>query len=564
MSDAGARIDLVLLWHMHQPDYRDAGSGRYLMPWVYLHALKDYADMAAHVERHPGVRCTFNFVPILLEQLEDYVAQFDLGRIRDPLLRLLQVPDLDRIEPAERRLILDSCFHSNHDSMLQPYPQYRRLHELFRLLDGQDRRGFDYLSGAYLADLLTWYHLVWVGETERRSDPLFGRLMAKGSGFVHGDRLQLFDAIGVIMRRLLGRYRALAADGRVELSSTPHAHPIGPLLLDFKAAHDTLPDARLPRAPTYPGGADRVRWHLHEAVSTHERCFGAPPAGLWPAEGAISQLFVEEVAAAGLKWSASSESVLANSLGSPGWSQAERRAALYRPWCAPGQSMPLLFRDERLSDLIGFEYSKWHGRDAAAHFIAELESIAAEAPAGETPLVLVALDGENAWEYYPDNGHYFLDALYAALTARTLIRPGTFAEQAARTPARPMARLAAGSWVYGSFSTWIGSEDKNRGWDYLVAAKQAFDAAVASGRLSAEQAGLAARQLAVCEGSDWFWWFGDYNPADSVSDFEQLYRVQLRELYRLIGVAPPALLDVPLSQGGGWAENAGTMRRNVG
>lgn len=563
MSDASARIDLVLLWHMHQPDYRDAGSGRYLMPWVYLHALKDYADMAAHLERHPGVRCTFNFVPILLEQLEDYVAQFDLGRIRDPLLHLLQVQDLEHIEPAERRLILDSCFHSNHDSMLQPYPQYRRLHELFRLVDGQDRRGLDYLSGAYLADLLTWYHLVWVGETERRSDPLFGRLMAKGSGFVHGDRLQLFDAIGVIMRRLLGRYRALAADGRVELSSTPHAHPIGPLLLDFGAAHDTLPDARLPRAPTYPGGADRVRWHLREAVSTHERCFGAPPAGLWPAEGAISQPFIAEVAAAGLKWSASSESVLANSLGSPGWSQAERRAALYRPWSAPGQSMPLLFRDERLSDLIGFEYSKWHGRDAAAHFIAELESIAAEAPAGETPLVLVALDGENAWEYYPYNGFYFFEELYSALEAHPAIRTRTVSEalaQPGRAP-RPLSRLSAGSWVMGTLSTWIGEEDKNRAWDLLVQAKQAWDEAVADERFTPERIEAARRQLAACESSDWFWWLGSYNPAHAVDRFERLYRRNLRRLYELIGRPAPLALNRPLSQGHGRPEAGGAMRR---
>jgi alpha-amylase/alpha-mannosidase (GH57 family) len=178
-------------------------------------------------------------------------------------------------------------------------------------------------------------------------------------------------------------------------------------------------------------------------------------------------------------------------------------------------------------------------------------------------VVSVILDGENAWEYYPDNGHYFLDALYAALSSHPTLRISTFAEQAAHAPAKAMKRLAAGSWVYGSFSTWIGSADKNRGWDYLVAAKQAYDSVVAAGRLNADQLALATRQLAVCEGSDWFWWFGDYNPSSSVSDFEQLYRAQLRELYRLLGVAPPALLDVPLSSGGGWAENAGTMRRNA-
>jgi alpha-amylase/alpha-mannosidase (GH57 family) len=225
----------------------------------------------------------------------------------------------------------------------------------------------------------------------------------------------------------------------------------------------------------------------------------------------------------------------------------------------------VFFRDDGLSDLIGFKYSDWHADDAVGDFVRHLENIASFfGKDANHHVVSIILDGENAWEYYPDNGHYFLDALYAALSSHPTLKVSTFAGQAAHAPAKPMKRLAAGSWVYGSFSTWIGSADKNRGWDYLVAAKQAYDSVVAAGRLNADQQALATRQLAVCEGSDWFWWFGDYNPSGSVSDFEQLYRTQLRELYRLLGVAPPALLDVPLSAGGGWAENAGTMRRVAG
>jgi alpha-amylase/alpha-mannosidase (GH57 family) len=224
----------------------------------------------------------------------------------------------------------------------------------------------------------------------------------------------------------------------------------------------------------------------------------------------------------------------------------------------------VFFRDDGLSDLIGFKYSDWHADDAVGDFVQHLENIAGVfGKDAKQHVVSVILDGENAWEYYPDNGHHFLDALYATLSSHPTLKVSTFAEQAARAPARPMKRLAAGSWVYGSFSTWIGSDDKNRGWDYLVAAKHAYDNVAAAGKLGADQLALATRQLAVCEGSDWFWWFGDYNPAGSVSDFEQLYRTQLRELYRLLGVAPPALLDVPLSSGGGWAENSGTMRRNA-
>ncbi len=131
----------------------------------------------------------------------------------------------------------------------------------------------------------------------------------------------------------------------------------------------------------------------------------------------------------------------------------------------------LFFRDDGLSDLIGFKYSDWHARDAVADFVQHLENIAVfinhNAP---NQVVSIILDGENAWEYYPKNGAYFLDALYAALAGSDQIRMTTFAE-ASDLPTRPLPAICAGSWVYGSFSTWIGSLDKNRGWDYLATAK---------------------------------------------------------------------------------------------
>ena len=302
-------------------------------------------------------------------------------------------------------------------------------------------------------------------------------------------------------------------------------------------------------------------------MEVFQRYFGMKPSGVWLSEGGVSEDALAQLDEMGFAWTATGEGVWRGSCAKSGVREEDihSKRGLFAPAKIDGHSTRVFFRDDGLSDLIGFKYSDWHADDAAADFVQHLENIAGffGKDAGRH-VVSVILDGENAWEYYPDNGHHFLDALYAQMSSRSLIKPGTFAEQAASVPAKPLARLAAGSWVYGSFSTWIGSDDKNRGWDYLVSAKTAFDTVMASGRLSFEQRESALHQLAVCEGSDWFWWFGDYNPAGSVSDFETLYRTQLRELYRLIGVAPPALLDVPLSQGGGWAENAGTMRRNAG
>ncbi|MDP2810914.1 MAG: glycoside hydrolase family 57 protein [Rhodocyclaceae bacterium] len=558
------KLDLVFLWHMHQPDYRDHADGEYVLPWVYLHALKDYTDMAAHLERHPGVRAVVNFVPVLLDQIEDYCDQFARDEFRDPLLRLLARQNLDHIGPADRRLLLEACFRSNHNTMLSPFPRYQRLHDLHDSLAREGEAALAYLSGAYFADLVMWYHLTWTGETERRAQPLLAELMSKGEGYTPGERRRLLEWIGDTLKNLLPRYRALQDRGQIELSATPHTHPLAPLLLDFGAARESLPDAALPLASGYPGGRMRLDVQIERARESHARRFGAPPAGMWPAEGALSGPVARQLADHGCRWAATGEGVLKNSLRRAEPYPANAAHSTHRPWRlrdAPG--LTLFFRDERLSDLIGFEYAKWHGRDAARHLISQLEAILAGSAPGETPVVCIALDGENAWEHYPYNGYYFFEDLYGLLENHPTIRTTTFSELLAR-PEPPTAGelpgLVAGSWVYGTLSTWIGDVEKNRAWDLLCAAKQSYDLVHASGRLSETEMAAAEDQLAVCESSDWFWWFGDYNPALAVASFDKLYRRNLANLYHRLKLSPPSQLYIPISRGSDSAEG-GAMRR---
>jgi len=557
MTQPPPRADLVLCWHMHQPDYRDRATGEFTQPWVYLHALKDYADMAAHLERHPGVRAVVNLVPVLLDQLEDYADQFATGVLRDPLLRLLARDEAAPLARDERERIVNQCFRANHEKMVQPYPAYRGLHELFVALERQGGDSIDYLSDRYCFDLVAWYHLAWLGETVRRESAVAQRLMAATRGFGTADRRALFALVGEIVSGTIARYARLAAGGRVELSTTPDCHPLAPLLIDFGSAREARPGLPLPASPGYPGGAERTRAQLDAALASHARRFGVAPAGVWPAEGAVSAPLARLFAERGVRWMASSEAVLRHSLAAAA-APADRPHD--RPWRVAGTGPACFFRDDRLSDLIGFEYAKWHGDEAAAHFVGELEAIAAAAAPGEPPLVSVILDGENCWEFYPYNGFYFLDALYAQLEAHPTVRTITFAEATAR-PAPELARLVAGSWVYGDFTTWIGAPEKNRAWDLLVAAKQAFDRVVASGQLTDAARAAAGRQLANCEGSDWFWWMGDYNPAHAVAAFDRLYRANLAHLYRLLELPVPAALTEPISRGTGNPELGGTMRR---
>lgn len=562
------KLHLILCWHMHQPDYRDSESGEFRLPWTYLHALKDYSDMAAHIEAEPRARAVFNFVPVLLDQLEDYAAQFASGQYHDPLLRLLARDDYDGLSLAEREFIFDCGFRCGHEQMVAPYPYYKRLHELYDQAEKFGGGGLDYLSSQYLADLMVWYHLVWIGETICRSDPLPVRLMAKGEGFDLEDRRALLDLVARVVSGLIPRYRALAEAGRIEISSTPHTHPIAPLLIDFQSAREAWPDVALPRAHHYPGGAGRVDVHIRSAIESHARRFGASPTGFWPAEGGLSNAVVRMFGRAGIRWTASGGSVLANSLRHAGMTTDSAAKYLYRPYRidGPDNQTACFFRDDKLSDLIGFEFSKWHGADAVAHFIAELERIHKEA--GEKEVVVsVILDGENAWEYYPYNGFYFLSGLYAALAGHPYIRMTTFSEYLANAQEAQIGKLpglTAGSWVYGTFSTWIGDPAKNAAWDLLCDAKRTLDKIDASGVLDAEARVAAFRQLAVCESSDWFWWFGDYNPGRAVASFDRLYRENLKRLYALLGVKPPSQLDQPICRGEGKeAEAGGTMRRST-
>lgn len=567
------KLRLILCWHMHQPDYREYLHGEYVLPWTYLHAMKDYTDMAFHLEQHPQARAVVNFVPILIEQLLDYQRQFESGEVRDPLLRMLGHENLDGLSDAERQHIMDSCFKSSHTKMLQPYRAYQHLFDLQKMVEGHGRENVTYLSGQFLADLLVWYHLVWMGESVRRSSELVARLMTKGSQFTYTERKDLFGLIGAIIADIVPRYRKLAERGQVEISSTPYNHPIMPLLLDFAAARESEPNAPLPQTPQYPGGRSRVHAHLSKAMESHKQNFGTPPHGMWPSEGGVSGATLKLMAEHGCEWTATGQAVLANSLrhemndnplpGSSGY--------LYKPYRVEtgGQPIHCFFRDDRLSDKIGFEYAKWRGDDAAADFIHHLEEILHHAPDQEDPVVTVILDGENAWEYYPYNGYYFLSELYNKLESHPDIRTTTFhecvqglADPESNLTANKLQQMVAGSWVYGTFSTWIGSPDKNRGWDLLCEAKRSYDIVMASGRLNEEEMRLATEQLADCEGSDWFWWFGDYNSALSVASFDALFRHNLSNLYRLLKLLPPLELQQVISVGTGEPTMGGTMRRS--
>ena len=554
-----AKIKLVLYWHMHQPEYRDLASGEFMLPWTYLHVIKDYVDMVAHLEAQPHAKAVVNFAPILLEQIAEYALQVNhylqqQTPIRDALLAALVSPELPS-EPEAKLTLMKHCLRAHRERQINRYPAFAKLAQMVDWLD-QHFDAIPYLTNQFIADLLVWYHLSWLGETVKLTNPRVQHLIAKGSGFTYAERIELLEIMGDLLTHVLCRYHALVKNGQIELSMTPYAHPIMPLLLDINSAREAMPGVSLPELSTYPGGAARVRWQLEKGLQVFKQFFGFTPQGCWPSEGSICDHTLQLLSEFGFTWTASGGTVLRNSL------QVEPTAqppSVHFPFKLEATNIVCFFRDDGLSDKIGFDYSTWHADDAVADLIGHLETIASAPIASQT--VAIIMDGENAWEHFPENGYHFLQGLYQKLVAHPMIDLCTFSDcLQASTSVQPLPKVVAGSWVYGNFATWIGNTDKNRAWDMLIEAKYVFDQVLAEDTLTIAHRLAAEQQLAICEGSDWFWWFGDYNPSEAVSNFEKQFRLNLSNLYSLLNKTPPAYLALSFTQGHGAPVMGGTMR----
>jgi alpha-amylase/alpha-mannosidase (GH57 family) len=540
------KVRLAFLWHMHQPLYREPVTGDYLLPWVRLHATRAYTDMAWMLERHPTIRCTVNFTPVLLEQLEDYVE----GRANDRWLELTARPAAD-LTLDERAAILRSFFMVGWEQNVQPLPRYWEILQK----RGRDIRHVDLtrlardFTDRELTDLQVLFNLAWCGFGALADDEGLRALRDKGSDFDRADVDYLLSAQRKIMAEVVPRWRRLAERGQVELSSTPYYHPILPLLCDSDSALRALPGLVLPSRFVHPEDA---RWHVREAIALHARLFGAPPAGMWPAEGSVSPEAVEVIAAEGIRWAASDEGVLLHSLDG----SATRLASLYRPWrVAAGRSgeLRMLFRDRSLSDVIGFTYAKVPARQAASDFVANAQMVGAawrEAGLEGGATVGVFLDGENAWEHYPRSGHDFLDGLYRALEAAPDLETVTMSEATAGDGAPLIQRIHSGSWIESSYRIWIGHREDMEAWTALGRARDSVTAAEEAKQVSPETLAEARRHLYAAEGSDWFWWYGEDFSTELAAEFDSLFRGHVALAAMLVGASPPPEALEPIKRTG--------------
>ncbi|BCR06418.1 glycoside hydrolase [Desulfuromonas versatilis] len=516
-------LKVAILWHMHQPDYRDPVSGRTLLPWTYLHAVKDYAEMLRTAEQVKGARMTFNLVPTMLEQLERYAR----GEAQDLWLESA-ARDPAHMSHEEREFILAQFFSVHSERHILPYPRYRELARRRDTLGSQAAQGF---SDQDLRDLQVWFLLAWSGHHLRQEEQHVAYLHDKGEKFSETDKARLIALYDRVVAGVAERYRQLEAAGTIEISVTPYAHPILPLLCGTDTAARATPGIQLPATAFRHAEDGRLQVRLGlDFVSAQ---LGERARGMWPAEGAVSEEGLRIMREEGALWAASDEGILAKSL--PGGLGDRRR--LYRPYSFEG--LPLLFRDRDLSDRIGFVYAHWDPQRAAADLLGQLRRIAEAVPGGVVPLIL---DGENCWERYQDNGHPFLSALYRGLLEDRALEMTTISEAIAASEPVAIERIAPGSWINSDFTIWIGHPEENTAWEWLERGRRDVFGKSTLRQAIAEAGGdipETVMHLLRAEGSDWFWWFGDDHVSAQADIFDRLFRRHLEALYMEAGLAVP-------------------------
>jgi alpha-amylase/alpha-mannosidase (GH57 family) len=520
-------VKLAILWHMHQPYYEDLATGEHILPWVRLHAIKDYWGMVALTEEFPDVRLTFNLVPSLLVQLEAFADE----RAHDRHL-FIGLKPADLLTPEERTFLVANGFHAPVDRAIRPNRRYLELYE-----KGKTSSPF---APGDLRDLQVWHKLVWMDPDWLLRDERLKALVDKERNFSEDDKQRLREVELELLRAVIPAYRTAAASGRVELSTSPFYHPILPLLCDTDTHLRAHPHSTLPRHLfRYP---DDAREQLTKAFELHTRVFGHRPRGVWPSEGSVSDEVVALLANEGVAWTATDEEILSRSLG--------RRVTaddLYRPYIAGGETptaLRLMFRDHQLSDLIGFAYQSWHAEDAVADFVGKVRDAGrrfAASNSGEDAVIAVILDGENAWEHYQGGGRPFLRALYRALQDAPDIQTVTMTE-AVDGARRRLPSIFPGSWINGDFYIWAGHRDDHRAWAQLAAARAAFDER--KDLVTSDARARALEELFIAEGSDWFWWYGDDHSSDHDREFDDLFRRHVRNVYRALGQPAPDDLHV--------------------
>lgn len=541
-----------ILWHQHQPLYYKDANGIYTRPWVRVHGTKDYYDMAATVAQYPNVHVTFNLTPVLLRQLMDFVE----NDAKDLYWVMSEIP-ANELTQDDKTFILQRFFDVNWQNIVARFPRYQ---ELLQKRGGDDADSIEnaiqtFTEGDF-RDLQVWFNLAWFDPDFLNEEPLKS-LVDKGKNFSEDDKVVVFDKVQEVLASIVPIHKQLQDVGQIEVTTTPYAHPILPLLYDTNLALVGNPNAEMPERFSYPNDAIA---QLNRSVEIYTNTFGQQPRGLWPGEGAVAEQIVPMVAQAGYKWMASGEPVLAQSLGIGSFTRDSQETVqepddLYRPYYVQGtrgDKVAIFFRDGVISDKVGFTYSGMPGEVAAQDLINRLENIRSslqEQGAVGPHIVSIILDGENAWEYYQNDGKEFLHNLYQLLSESATMKTVTPSEYLNMFPQqREIQNLFPGAWFSPNYDTWIGEDEERDAWNYLGRVRSDLAKYDIEKTRSVDPAALSLAEdfMYLAEGSDWFWWYGSDQDSGQDEYFDQGFRSLLAKVYQSLGDPIPSFVDVPI------------------
>lgn len=553
--DPKKRLGVAFLWHMHQPFYKDPLTGIYEMPWVRLHGVKDYFPMAALIDRSAKMKATFNMVPSLVAQINDYVQNSATDTFLD-----LTVKKAGSLGEKDKLGILEHFFKVNFKRFIEPNERYSELliKKGIKPLSGAGLRAvLKSFSDSDFLDLQVLFNMAWFHSITIDSDVNLQKLVQKKEGYSEEDKEYVISKQRQVMGQILPLYRKLMEEGKIEITTTPFYHPILPLLCDTSAARVSMPNAPLPKKFSHPEDA---AWQIAEAVRYHTEQFGLSPKGMWPSEGSVSDKAIDLMISKGIKWIATDEDILFRTLSlyDRKYKGAELfdRRIIYRPYKMKRDSgsLSMVFRDKNLSDMISFSYNSWNPHDAAWDLISHCrrteENLRRDTDKG---LFTIVMDGENAWDYYEDNGRRFFETVYSNMDEQEGICSTTISGFLAQEPAkRSLANIFPGSWINHNFEIWIGQEQDNVSWDYLSRVRKDLEkftkeAWKAGGQDADTAIAEAWRELYIAEGSDWNWWYGGKAHVGGDNPFDKLYLTHLKNIYKLLKKPIPEFLKISIA-----------------
>ncbi|MCM1009473.1 MAG: glycoside hydrolase family 57 protein [Fusobacterium sp.] len=531
------KLSIAFYWHMHQPVYQLTPESDYIMPWTRLHAVKDYLDMLTIIKNHKNIKLNFNIVPILVDSFIRYGEE----GFHDLHSRLTVKP-VEELTDEDKNFIINNFFDANYQFMILPLKEYDRLIHKYQFTKDIN----DFTPQEY-SDLMALFNLAWIDNSHVKDYPELKALYKKGSGFTLEDRKKIIEIQRDIIRKIIPTFKKYLKSKRIELTTSPHYHPILPALVDI-ADVSTNANGDLPLTL---GMKKDAEYQIKEAIEIIEGAFGVKPQGIWPSEHCISNKTLKLFSDLGLKWTISDEGVLSNSIKFD--FVRDFNGNLENPYPLLKvydykSSLNVIFREAVFPNLISFEYPNHDSERAANDLYDRIKTIQnkIQNSPDDSHLLTIAMDGENCWENYAKDGAVFLNTLYGLINDDPTLETVLISDYIENEKhLKELNSIKAGSWINQDFKLWIDEPLKNLAWSYLKQVKDDLENFIL---LNPNHPNIARakKEFYVCQGSDWFWWFGEPNDSGHDNIFDYLFRMHLKNVYEFLDMPVPERLNVPL------------------